>query len=114
MIVVREVSALSGKELGDLSAILIGVVNDGASIGWLDTPSPDDATTYWKSTVHPGNILLLAYEKDRVVGTAQLELAQRANGRHRAEVNKVLVHPDLQGKGIGRLLMAEVEAAALR
>ncbi len=114
MIFVREADALSDAELCELSVILIDVVNDGASVGWMNAPSAGQAHAYWTSTLHPGNVLLLAFDGDRVVGTAQLELAQRANGSHRAEVNKVLVHPDQQGKGIGRLLMAEVEATALR
>ena len=114
MIDVREVQTLTDVELSDLAEILISVVNDGASVGWLTAPSLEEALTYWKSTLRSGNVLLLAYEGDHVVGTAQLELAQRANGRHRAEVSKVLVHPAHQGNGIGRILMTEVELTAQR
>jgi GNAT superfamily N-acetyltransferase len=62
----------------------------------------------------PGVILLVAEIDGEIVGTAQLELAMRANGRHRAEVNKVLVHPHWQRQGIGRQLMTEIEAVARR
>ena len=48
----------------------------------------------------PSTVLLIAEEESRVVGTGQLDLAMRANGRNRAEVCKVLVLPSEQGKGI--------------
>lgn len=112
MVEIREVTNLSETQLADLADILIYVVKSGASVGWLDTPDPTVARLYWLSVIRPDNVLLIAEENGHVVGTIQLELAQRENGRHRAEVNKVLVHPDRQGEGIGRLLMAAVEQAA--
>jgi GNAT superfamily N-acetyltransferase len=47
-----------------------------------------------------------------VVGTAQIEQAASANGQHRAEVMKVLVHPDVQRQGVGTLLMHSIDAFA--
>ena len=112
MIEVAEVSALTERQVADLADILIRIVKSGVSIGYLDSPDPADARAYWQSVIRPDNVLLVAEEDGHVVGTAQLELAQRENGTHRAEVNKVLVHPDHQGKGIGRLLMDEIERVA--
>jgi GNAT superfamily N-acetyltransferase len=113
VIEIREVTELTERQAADLADILIRIVLSGASIGWLDTPDPAGARAYWQSVVaKPDNVLLIAEEDGHVVGTAYLELATRANGTHRAEVNKVLVHPDRQGEGIGRQLMDAVEASA--
>jgi GNAT superfamily N-acetyltransferase len=42
----------------------------------------------------------------------QLELGMPPNQRHRAEVNKMLVHPERQRRGIARALMVALEDAA--
>src|SRR5205814_9357511 len=57
---------------------------------------------------------LVAQEEDRIVGSAQLHLERRANGRHRAEVAKLMVHPDARRRGLGRQLMVALESAACR
>ena len=112
MVEIRELTELTETQVSDLADMLIHIVKSGASVGWLDTPDPVAARLYWLSVIGPNNVLLIAEENSHVVGTAQLELAQRENGRHRAEVNKVLVRPDRQCEGIGRQLMEAVEQAA--
>jgi GNAT superfamily N-acetyltransferase len=113
VIEIREVTELTERQAAELGDILIRIVLSGVSIGWLDTPDPAEARAHWQSVAaKPDNVLLIAEEDGRVVGTAYLELATRANGTHRAEVNKVLVHPDRQGAGIGRHLMDAIEASA--
>ena len=47
-----------------------------------------------------------------ILGSAQLALESRANGRHRAEVQKVMVRPECRRHGFARRLMAELEAQA--
>ena len=42
----------------------------------------------------------------------QLELALRPNGRHRAEVQKLMVHTSRRNRGIGSALMREIEKVA--
>ena len=64
--------------------------------------------------IRPDNVLLIAEEGGHVVGSAQLELGQKDNAQHRAEVNKVLVRPERQGEGIGKRLMEAVERAATK
>lgn len=109
---VRRVEALDATQLAQLTELLVTVVEQGASVGYLPPLDPAEARAYWQGVIHPGNVLLLAERDGGIVGTAQLELAMRLNGRHRAEVNKVLVHPDAQRQGIGRALMHAIEAAA--
>jgi len=48
------------------------------------------------------------------VGTAMLEFASAPNQPHRAEVQKLLVHPDARRRGVARALMAQVEIEARR
>lgn len=112
MIAVSTVDSLSVDEIDQLSELLIAVVEQGASVGWMTPPSRAEAATYWTNVIRPGNRLLAAREGDHIVGTAQLELAEKDNGSHRAEVSKVLVHPDHQRKGIGLSLMAALDDVA--
>lgn len=101
----------------DLAVILADAVASGASVGFTLPFSPEDAATWWQSierdVVH-GKILVIAARLDRrLVGTAQLRLAQLPNALHRAEVAKVLVHRSARRRGIARALMAELERLAL-
>jgi GNAT superfamily N-acetyltransferase len=57
-------------------------------------------------------ILLVATEAGEILGAAQLELANRQNALHRAEVQKLFVHRRFRNRGIARLLMSAVEGAA--
>ena len=116
---IRRAETLTDAELTDLTDLLDAVVADGASIGWVDPPGRDEATAYWRGTLRPDNHLLLAELSGpaggcgRVVGTAQLSPATRANSLHRAEVNKLLVHPAHHRRGIGRALLTEIERLAV-
>jgi ribosomal protein S18 acetylase RimI-like enzyme len=74
------------------------------------------ASTYWRGIIHEiatGNRLVLgAIDGDRLVGSAQLELASKANAQHRAEVQRVLVHTSARRQGIAEQLMRRVEELA--
>ena len=116
-VVVRRVAGLTAPELADLTDLLVAVVGDGASVGFLSPLDPAPARAYWErvnaaAEDADGLVLLLAEIDGRVVGTAQLQPAESANGRHRGEVAKVLVHPGWQRRGIGRQLMLALEPAA--
>jgi GNAT superfamily N-acetyltransferase len=113
-VTIREVGIVDDAVLNGLTDVLIAVVAQGASVGFLPPLAPEEAAEYWRGVLKPGVVLLVAERDGRLIGTAQLEMAMRANGRHRAEVNKVLVHPACQRQGIGRRLMAEIEAVARR
>lgn len=111
---IRELIQIDDAQLEQLAEILVGVVEQGASVGYLPPLAFDDAREYWRGVCRPGNLLLVAEIGGRIAGTAQLELAGKANGRHRAEVNKVLVHPAFQRRGIARRLMFGLENLARR
>lgn len=114
MLTVREAAVIADHEYDPLADILIGVVEDGASVGFLPPLAYDEALAYWRGVIAPDVRLLLAEQNGQIVGTAQLMLAMRANGSHRAEVGKVLVHPEKQRQGIGRALMTGIEPIARR
>ncbi len=44
----------------------------------------------------------------RIVGTVQLNLAMPPNQKHRADVMKLLVHPDFRGRGIAEPLYLSI------
>jgi ribosomal protein S18 acetylase RimI-like enzyme len=101
----------------ELAALLRGVVENGASIGFTLPLRDVEVTDYWSGVwaeVAAGRKILLAAldEDDRIMGSAQLALESRANGRHRAEVQKVMVQAALRGRDIGTALIARVEAEA--
>lgn len=102
--------------LPDLMALLRETVAGGAAMGFLPPVSEAEAREYWEGVLAeldtPKRLLLAARAEGRIVGTAQLELAQKPNGRHRAEVQKVMVHREARQQGLGRALMRAVEAAA--
>jgi GNAT superfamily N-acetyltransferase len=103
----------------DLVALLRDAVDSGASVGFLPPVSDAEARAYWQAVaaaVGDGSRVVLAVH-DRelgLVGSAQLDLAMRANARHRAEVSKVMVHRRARRRGIGRALMLALEDHARR
>ena len=56
--------------------------------------------------------LALASDGDRALGTVQLSLCGKPNGRHRAEVQKLMVHRDARRRGVAAQLMAALERVA--
>jgi ribosomal protein S18 acetylase RimI-like enzyme len=102
------------KELAD---ILIDCVDDGASVGFLPPLALDEASAYWRGVADAiaegSRVLLVAGPPGGPAdGTVQLDLAMRANGLHRAEVVRLLVHRRARRRGLGRALMDAIEAEA--
>ncbi|MBN8435047.1 GNAT family N-acetyltransferase [Priestia flexa] len=96
----------------NLSQLLMTCVDGGSSIGFLPPLSMNQANMYWSGVDQNDTVLLIAASEGKVVGTVQLYLERKENGKHRAEVGKLMTHPGFRRKGIGRLLMEEVEAQA--
>ncbi len=104
--------------LPGLGALLADAVASGASVGFLPPLAPEDARAYWEDVVASlrdgGRVLLAARSGGELVGSVQLILEPRANGGHRAEVAKLLVHSSRRRRGIGRRLMEALEREAAR
>ena len=81
--------------LQDFTALLSDAVSAGASIGFRWPMAEGEVEAYWRDVIAAmrggGRHLLAAYEGEQLLGTVQLDLAAKANARHRAEVQKLLV-----------------------
>lgn len=100
--------------LMELAGLLNACVADGASVNFVLPHTVDDSLTFWSDKVHPilkaGALILLIIKVDnRIAGSVQLDCDTPPNQPHRAEVAKLLVHPDFRRRGIARKLMVEIE-----
>jgi acetyltransferase len=102
--------------LPKLADLLQDAVASGASIGFLQPLTHEEAITYWQEVVialkDSHRILLIAEIDNIIVATVQLDMASRPNGSHRAEVAKLMVHTSHRSQGIGQALMNAIETEA--
>ena len=112
MFTLRQVHAAEPGLMGPLSALLIDAVHGGASVGFLAPLSADRARYYWAGVmadIGPAHALWVTEQDGQVLGTVQLSLCTKENGRHRAELQKLLVHSSRRGQGQARQLMTAAE-----
>jgi acetyltransferase len=100
-----------------LIELLRDSVESGASVGFLAPLKRELAEAFWHDMLREVEtlqrvILVATTEDGDVAGSAQLALGQKENGRHRAEVQKLLVHSHYRNQGLGRRLMEEIEIEA--
>jgi len=100
-----------------LIELLRDSVEGGASVGFPAPLKREAAEAFWQEMLRevesPYRVILVATtEQGEVAGSVQLALAQRENGRHRAEVQKLLVHSRYRNQGLGRRLMEAIEHEA--
>ena len=103
--------------LDDLVNLLQACVHGGASIGFLAPLAKEDAIEYWTSllpSVESGDrtVVVARDASSSIVGSGQLAFESRQNGRHRAEVCKLMVLPSHRRRGIAAGLMGELERLA--
>src|SRR5690242_19525443 len=102
--------------LPQLTTLLQDAVTHGASIGFMLPLSEEEAHSYWQEVAQaiegPHRILLIAKVNGQLAGTVQLDLAGRANGSHRAEVIKLMVHTSFRQQGVAQALMKAIEQEA--
>ncbi|MCO5996951.1 GNAT family N-acetyltransferase [Actinoallomurus rhizosphaericola] len=100
----------------DLADLLLDAVAGGHSLGFVEPFERGAALDWWRArtpAVADGSLLVWACPGPRGVdGTVGLALESKPNGRHRAEVVKLMVHRDARGRGLGRALLATAERAA--
>src|SRR5262245_13682324 len=99
--------------LPQLVVLLQDAVAGGASIGFMPPLLHAEAIAYWNGIITDlaggTRVLLVAMQDGKVAGSVQLEPAGRANGAHRAEVQRLIVHRSARRQGLGRALMAALE-----
>lgn len=103
----------------ELATLLHACVQGGASVSFVLPYTHDEAQAFWRNKVVPGVAsgavkLWVARVEGRIAGSVQLDVDTPPNQPHRAEVRKLLVHPDFRRQGIARRLMREVEDMARR
>jgi len=101
-----------------LAALLVDAVEGGASVNFIAGVTVEEAAAWWAeriAQVADGTIAVLV-ARDRasgtLVGSTILIRSPNPNSRHRAEVGKVIVHRSVRRQGLGRALMAAIEARA--
>jgi GNAT superfamily N-acetyltransferase len=106
------------EDLGMLGDVLHECVHAGASVSFVLPFSREDALAFWHDKVLPAvkagscYVLVARNAEQKIVGTVQLDLATPPNQPHRAEVRKLLVHPEARRRGIARALMLALEEQA--
>src|SRR5689334_8461902 len=79
-IAIEQVTALSDRDLDELAALLVAIVDQGASVGYLPPLDPSEARTYWQRAIQADNVVFLVARKDdAIVGTVQLEYSTKRN-----------------------------------
>lgn len=117
MLKISEIAAPPSLELfSELVELLQDSVAGGASIGWTEPPSTKEARNYWTEVLEAAGrgerLLCVATDNHVCAGAIQLAFAPRQNARHRAEVQKLMVHSQYRRRGVAKALLAAVESAA--
>ena len=103
----------TATDLADLHALLRDAVEGGASIGFILPLADSVVAAFWQEVLAEvaadTRVLLVARAAGRIVGSVQLELAQRPNSRHRCELQKLLVLRAQRGHGLGAALTTAAE-----
>ena len=114
---IKDISAAAFPDyLPSLCKLLRACVEAGASIGFLTPLTETELQTFWhgvaQGLAQRQRRLFVAVTAGEVAGTVQLVLDMPANGRHRADIVKLMVAPDARRTGIGRALMQTAMQAA--
>ena len=115
-----EIRTLSNtpETVDQLTDVLISTVAAGGSVGFMHPVSPAQAQAFWQaalSEADAGNrVIFGAWNGQRLLGTVTLLVAMPPNQPHRAEIAKMMTHPQARQRGIATRLIqaAEAEAAA--
>ena len=113
MITIEQLDAPAVRaKAGELAQLLLDAHASGMALGLaapLTAAGAREAYLQTAERLEPGeHVLLVALDRDEVVGAVQVDRAKAPNGRHRAELRRLVVRADRRGSGIGRAL---VEAA---
>jgi ribosomal protein S18 acetylase RimI-like enzyme len=100
-----------------LSAMLMDVVANGGSVGFMHPVEPERARAFWDAALAAAGrgerIVLGAFDGEALVATVTLVLDCPPNQPHRAEVAKMMTRPSHRGRGIAAALMHELERLAI-
>ena len=109
---IRPLTAIDKDALAGLSHLLCDCVNNGASIGFLAPLPTNTAHYYWTQVFKAleGSLYLWVAESEgKILGSVQLNVCTKDNGRHRAELQKLMVLSTARGQGIAKHLLKTAE-----
>ncbi|MFI9293257.1 GNAT family N-acetyltransferase [Streptomyces gardneri] len=109
--------AVRAHAAGGLAALLVDAVDGGASVGFLAPLETALAAAWWSGVAEEAAAgvrdVWAAYAPDgSLTGVVTLVRTGTANGRHRGEIARLLVHSSARGRGLGGRLLATAEAHA--
>ena len=115
-ICIRRLHSVDDAQMAGLADLLIDCVDGGASVSFMHPLAPAKARSFWRRVaagVAAGQrALLIAEDRNGIVGTVQLLLDQPENQPHRADLSKMLVHRRVRRRGLGAALMVAAEEMA--
>jgi GNAT superfamily N-acetyltransferase len=115
---VRQLDSIGPRELAGLCDVLIDCVEGGASVSFMWPMTRAKAEAYWHdvaASLARGEraVVVAENEHGEIMGTAQAVWAGPENQPHRADLSKMLVRRNSRRHGVGALVLAAAERAAL-
>lgn len=98
-----------------LGELFFDTIDGGGSLGFLEDVDEGQMHEYWDGVfgqLGRRHRLWILRDGDTVLGTVQLARCGKPNGRHRAEVQKLMVRRAARRLGIAARLMAALEQTA--
>ncbi|MFF8837088.1 GNAT family N-acetyltransferase [Streptomyces sp. NPDC015130] len=100
-----------------LAALLVDAVDGGASVGFLAPLDAARAASWWSDVAEEAaagvrDVWAAHAPGGGLTGVVTLVRTGTANGRHRGEIARLLVHSSARGQGLGHRLLATAEAHA--
>jgi GNAT superfamily N-acetyltransferase len=101
-----------------LCEILTACVAEDAGVSFLPPLAPDKARAFWRGIARDvaagSRILLCGWADGVLAGCVMLAFPGAENQPHRADVQKLMLHPAARGSGLARALMLRAEQEAVR
>ena len=104
---IKSPSEVSTEVRKSLVNLIKDSVANNYSVGFMQDSTEADFEKFWLDEIEMSdskNGIFLAFTGDQVLGSVIVTRELRANGRHRAEFRKLLVHSKAQKMGIGTAL----------
>lgn len=118
-VAVRSIDSVLAADPGftaQAAALLRGLVAGGAALGWVDPPEPGEVAGLLRQVAAASASgdagMTGAWVGASLAGLGYWRRYIRPTHRPHADIEKVAVAPDRQGRGIGRLLMTELLSSA--
>ncbi|MCE9579075.1 MAG: GNAT family N-acetyltransferase [Deltaproteobacteria bacterium] len=107
-------TTLDDATVAELGELLVDAVEGGASVSFLPGLAQAEAEAFWRRQLPlpARGAIVIARGEDGIDGCVMLVPAWAPNQAHRGEVAKLLVHRRARRRGLGRALMAALEAHA--